>query len=157
MELESSEPGSLELGLTDRSGQTSNTQPNPKFQQQPSQQPNPKSQQQSNPKSQQQFSQQPNPKSQQQPSQQPSNPVTPAAQPTRTALGLDSWQSWIGQELEKPYFSLLQDFIHTDRQQHTIFPPRVQVFRAFCLTPPDRVRVLILGQDPNHGPRQAQG
>ncbi|MEB3272167.1 MAG: endonuclease III, partial [Prochlorothrix sp.] len=83
LELESSEPGSLELGLTDRSGQTSNTQPNPKFQQQPSQQPNPKSQQQSNPKSQQQFSQQPNPRSQQQPSQQP-NPKSqqqPSQQP----------------------------------------------------------------------------
>lgn len=72
-------------------------------------------------------------------------------------LDLGDWQAWIGAELEKSYFLVLKDFIQQERQQYTIFPLEAQVFRAFQLTPPDRVRVLILGQDPYHGPGQAQG
>lgn len=60
-------------------------------------------------------------------------------------------------ELAKPYFHDLQAFVATERQQHRVYPPEDQVFAALHLTPYSEVKVLILGQDPYHGPGQAHG
>ena len=58
------------------------------------------------------------------------------------------WKSALGGETVKPYYQKLQDFLRTERQTQKIFPPEPQVFAALELTPLERVRVLILGQDP---------
>jgi uracil-DNA glycosylase len=68
-----------------------------------------------------------------------------------------SWHQILAAEFDKPYFHQLQDFISTERQTQTIFPPTADVFAAFELTPYENVRVLILGQDPYHGDNQAHG
>jgi uracil-DNA glycosylase len=65
--------------------------------------------------------------------------------------------SAVGQELAKPYFGDLQQFITNERTQHQVFPPDERVFTAFDLTPPESVRVVILGQDPYHDVGQAHG
>ena len=61
-------------------------------------------------------------------------------------------------EFEKPYFASLVRFLHEEKTAgKRIFPPGSQIFRAFDLTPVDKVKVVILGQDPYHGPGQAHG
>ena len=69
-----------------------------------------------------------------------------------------SWKNALAQEFEKPYFESLVRFLHQEKAEgKTIFPPGSQIFRAFDLTPVDKVKVVILGQDPYHGPGQAHG
>ncbi|HEU0013054.1 MAG TPA: uracil-DNA glycosylase [Longimicrobium sp.] len=68
-----------------------------------------------------------------------------------------SWRPHVGAELDKPYFHKLRDFVDAERRAHTVYPPEAEVFTALELTPFDEVRVLILGQDPYHGPGQAHG
>lgn len=60
-------------------------------------------------------------------------------------------------ERDRPYFGDLEGFLDRERQEETVFPPRDQVFRALELTPHAEVRVVLIGQDPYHGPGQAQG
>jgi uracil-DNA glycosylase len=60
-------------------------------------------------------------------------------------------------EIDKPYFLALQEFLAAERQRYTIYPRENEVFSALDYTAYDAVRVLILGQDPYHGPRQAHG
>ena len=61
-------------------------------------------------------------------------------------------------EFEQPYFASLVRFLHEEKTAgKRIFPPGSQIFRAFDLTPVDKVKVVILGQDPYHGPGQAHG
>ena len=60
-------------------------------------------------------------------------------------------------ELAKPYWHRLQEFVADQRARYTVFPPAPQVFAALHLTPYANTRVVILGQDPYHGPRQAHG
>ncbi|MDI5962641.1 uracil-DNA glycosylase [Streptantibioticus silvisoli] len=69
----------------------------------------------------------------------------------------DSWQAVLGEELEKPYFQDLTEFVEKERAEHKVFPPREEVFAALDATPYDRVKVLVLGQDPYHGEGQAHG
>jgi uracil-DNA glycosylase len=69
----------------------------------------------------------------------------------------ESWRAALTEETRKPYFAALQNFVAEEREQHTIFPPQAEVFAALTLTPIDRVRVLILGQDPYHDDHQAHG
>lgn len=69
----------------------------------------------------------------------------------------DSWQDVLGEELDKPYFKPLAEFVEAERATHRIFPPRDEVFAALAATPFDRVKVLILGQDPYHGEGQGHG
>jgi len=69
----------------------------------------------------------------------------------------ESWQTVIGDELAKPYFLQLQQFIAEERQNHTVYPPTEDVYNALKLTPYDQVRVLLLGQDPYHDENQAHG
>jgi len=68
-----------------------------------------------------------------------------------------NWTGVVGDEITKPYFHDLQEFLATERAQHQIFPPENHVFSAFELTPFDQVRVVILGQDPYHDVGQAHG
>jgi uracil-DNA glycosylase len=68
-----------------------------------------------------------------------------------------SWKPLLGAELEKPYFRKLETFVANEREQHQVFPPADQVFAALEHTPFDRVRVLLLGQDPYHDDGQAHG
>jgi uracil-DNA glycosylase len=69
----------------------------------------------------------------------------------------ESWQAVIGDELAKPYFQQLQQFIAEERQNHTVYPPAEDVYNALKLTPYDQVLVLLLGQDPYHDENQAHG
>lgn len=67
------------------------------------------------------------------------------------------WNPILRTEFDKPYWSDLQQFVATERSRHTVYPAHNDVFAAFHLTPFADVKVLILGQDPYHGPDQAQG
>lgn len=69
----------------------------------------------------------------------------------------ESWQAVLGEELDKPYFHDLTEFVEKERAQHKVFPPRDEVFAALDATPYEQVKVLILGQDPYHGEGQAHG
>jgi uracil-DNA glycosylase len=69
----------------------------------------------------------------------------------------DSWETALGEELDKPYFEQLTDFVAAERSEHRIFPPEDQVFAALEATPFDKVKVLVLGQDPYHGAGQGHG
>jgi uracil-DNA glycosylase len=69
-----------------------------------------------------------------------------------------SWTAALKQELQKPYIASLAAFVEKERRGSLpIYPPRELVFNAFRLTPLAQVRVVIVGQDPYHGPHQAHG
>ncbi len=68
-----------------------------------------------------------------------------------------SWHSLLAQELEQPYFQVLQRFVDAEREQYSVFPPEQDVFNALKLTPYEDVNVLLLGQDPYHDDNQAHG
>ena len=70
-----------------------------------------------------------------------------------------SWNRALSKEWEQPYFSELTDFVRDEyrRNPSTTFPPPAQIFAAFDSCPYDDVKVVILGQDPYHGPGQANG
>ena len=67
------------------------------------------------------------------------------------------WREALADETQKPYFAKLETFVEEERENHMIFPPPEDVFAALEATPYDKVSVLILGQDPYHGPGQAHG
>ena len=67
------------------------------------------------------------------------------------------WNPILRAEFERPYWGELQSYVAAERATHTVYPPHDEVFRALHLTPYDEVRVMILGQDPYHGPGQANG
>ena len=70
----------------------------------------------------------------------------------------DSWKKALQGEFEKPYFVSLVQRLHAEKAEgRTIFPPGKDIFKAFELTPVDKVKVVILGQDPYHGYGQAMG
>jgi len=68
-----------------------------------------------------------------------------------------SWKARVSQEFEKQYFQNLVSFLKVERQNHTIYPPGNQIFNAFEWCVFDNVEVVIIGQDPYHGPGQANG
>ncbi len=70
---------------------------------------------------------------------------------------LNNWYELIQEESAKPYFQELQSFLKSERVGHNIYPPEKEVFTAFELTPFDKVKIVILGQDPYHGEGQAHG
>lgn len=67
------------------------------------------------------------------------------------------WQTSLHDYLQSPAYSQLMSQVSQLYTTTTVYPPRQQVFRAFHLTAPDQVRVVIMGQDPYHGPGQANG
>ncbi len=69
-----------------------------------------------------------------------------------------SWKEALGAEFDKPYFASLVDFLHREKAAgKVIYPPGGLIFNAFALTPVDAVKVVVIGQDPYHGPGQAMG
>ena len=68
-----------------------------------------------------------------------------------------SWQRELANEFTQPYWAELQQFVATEREEHTIYPPAEEVYTAFRLTPYEEVRVFLLGQDPYPGKGQAHG
>jgi uracil-DNA glycosylase len=68
-----------------------------------------------------------------------------------------SWSTIIKTEFEKPYFPLLQSFLNTEFNLHTVYPNSSQIFAAFNHTPLNQLKAVIIGQDPYHGPGQANG
>ena len=69
----------------------------------------------------------------------------------------ESWRQVLQPEFDKPYFELLTDFVRHAYATRQCFPPAGQIFRAFDLCPFDKVRVVIIGQDPYHDVNQAHG
>ena len=69
----------------------------------------------------------------------------------------ESWKRHLGAEFEQPYFAALRDFVRSEYAAGAVYPPASQIFRAFDECPFDKVKVVILGQDPYHGPGQANG
>ena len=71
---------------------------------------------------------------------------------------MSTWQAVLAVEKQQPYFKqLLQEVEQRRGDGVTVYPPQQEVFSAFEQTPWDKVKVVILGQDPYHGPKQAQG
>lgn len=69
----------------------------------------------------------------------------------------ESWRRRLAGEFERPYFAQLREFVRTEYAAHRIYPPATRIFRAFDDCPFDSVKVVVLGQDPYHGPGQANG
>ncbi len=70
---------------------------------------------------------------------------------------LGAWQALLQEEFEKPYWRTLAERVDAAYAASTVYPPREELFAAFRMTPPEAVRVVILGQDPYHEPGQANG
>lgn len=67
------------------------------------------------------------------------------------------WNPVLRAEFDKPYWAQLQEFVHVERSRVAVYPAHDEVFAALHLTPYESVKVMILGQDPYHGPGQAHG
>lgn len=68
-----------------------------------------------------------------------------------------SWNEQLAEEFEKPYFKELITFVRNEYRHNTCYPPGPLIFNAFNLCPFHKVKVVIIGQDPYHGPGQAHG
>lgn len=78
--------------------------------------------------------------------------------PNETIQLEQGWLSHLKDEFSKPYFLLLKQYLMEEKKSgKTIYPPGKQIFAAFNHTPFDKVKVVIIGQDPYHGPGQANG
>lgn len=69
----------------------------------------------------------------------------------------ESWKIRLQTEFDKEYFRTLTDFVREEYHKGTVYPPGRLIFNAFNLCPFDQVKVVIIGQDPYHGPGQAHG
>lgn len=69
----------------------------------------------------------------------------------------ESWKQRLQTEFDQSYFEQLTRFVHQEYATHTVYPPGKQIFAAFDSCPFEQVKVVILGQDPYHEPRQAHG
>ena len=69
----------------------------------------------------------------------------------------DSWKEVLIDEFQKPYFQQLKSFLVEEKKQYAVYPPGNLIFNAFDQTPFDKVKVVLLGQDPYHGKGQAHG
>lgn len=69
----------------------------------------------------------------------------------------NDWQDILAEEFEKDHFIKLQKFVDEEYNITTVYPPREDVMNAFTTTPYSKVKVVLLGQDPYHGPEQAHG
>jgi len=77
---------------------------------------------------------------------------------TETSTPCDSWQTALAGEKQQPYFTSAMQQVKKERNTgKTIYPKPNDIFNAFKLTPFDKVKVVIIGQDPYHGPNQAHG
>lgn len=69
----------------------------------------------------------------------------------------NDWQDAVGEEFDKPYYTELREFLKEQYANETVYPPKEEIWSAFEHTPFKDVKVVILGQDPYHGPGQAHG
>lgn len=69
----------------------------------------------------------------------------------------ESWYRVLADQFESSYFADLKAFLVEEKRQYLVYPPGKLIFNAFNLTPFEKVKVVILGQDPYHGPGQAHG
>lgn len=69
----------------------------------------------------------------------------------------EEWYEILKDQFNADYFKQLKSFLLNEKKEHTVFPPGNEIFSAFDITPFSRVKVVILGQDPYHGPGQANG
>ena len=69
----------------------------------------------------------------------------------------ESWREVLQPQFDSVYFEMLTTFVRKAYQSATVYPPGAKIFEAFNRTPFDKVKVVILGQDPYHGPNQAHG
>ena len=69
----------------------------------------------------------------------------------------EGWKAVLQPEFEKEYFRKLKQFLVEEKKHHVVYPPGPKIFAAFDHTPFSEVKVVILGQDPYHGPDQAHG
>ncbi len=69
----------------------------------------------------------------------------------------ESWKQVLAEEFEKEYFACLTEFVRNEYKSHKIYPPAKLIFNAFDQCPFTNLKVVILGQDPYHGPGQAHG
>lgn len=69
----------------------------------------------------------------------------------------ESWKTVLADEFNQPYFASLSEFVDSEYAAGVVYPPSELIFNAFNLTPFDKVKVVILGQDPYHEPGEAQG
>ena len=77
---------------------------------------------------------------------------------TRTVALEHSWQSLIGDQFDRPYMRALREFLLSEKRAgKRVYPPGPQMFAAMDLVPVEQVKVVIIGQDPYHGPNQAMG
>ncbi|MFO0926436.1 MAG: uracil-DNA glycosylase [Gemmataceae bacterium] len=90
------------------------------------------------------------------PSPKPSATVASGSSSLRDLLP-DDWRAVLHAEFDQPYFHALEAFVAAERAAGPVFPPAEDVFNAFKATPFEQVKVLLLGQDPYHGPGQAHG
>lgn len=72
-------------------------------------------------------------------------------------MSIQNWEQLIEQEEAKGTFDTLRPYLDQAYKEQIIYPAKENIFRALEMTPLDKVRVVILGQDPYHGPNQAQG
>jgi uracil-DNA glycosylase len=72
-------------------------------------------------------------------------------------MAITNWKQFIQEESAKEYFKILTAAVMADAKSNTVLPKRKDLFSAFNLCPLDNVKVVILGQDPYHGPNQAHG
>ena len=68
-----------------------------------------------------------------------------------------SWKELLKDEFDKPYFKSLSEFVHDEYKTNTVYPPAKFIFNALDSLPVDKVKVVIIGQDPYHGEGQAHG
>ncbi len=71
--------------------------------------------------------------------------------------GATDWNPILRDEFSKPYWDELMRFVHAERQMHEVYPPHDEVFAALHMTSYENTKVLVVGQDPYHGPGQAHG
>jgi uracil-DNA glycosylase len=69
----------------------------------------------------------------------------------------NDWANLLGKELQKPYYLELREFLKKEYSENTIYPNRNDIFNSLHFTPYQEVKVVLLGQDPYHGPNQAEG
>lgn len=72
-------------------------------------------------------------------------------------MKFNSWREFVESEADKKYFRQLMNRVDAEREKFEIFPPREDMFSCFRACPLDKVKVVIIGQDPYHGPGQAHG
>src|SRR5688572_23549398 len=69
----------------------------------------------------------------------------------------EGWKKLLEKEFHEPYFQQLRNFLVEERKSHQVYPKGGHIFRAFEETPYQNLKVILIGQDPYHGPGQAEG